>query len=133
MAQTISIGQKELERLAVLAYEGETLEVMLCAAGITGYTANSTVANWETVELSGSGYVRYTQVIATGAWSNTAGAYVLPDIDAEFTSTGSYVYNTVVIFITGATYPYAIVTEDPSITLSSGQTQVYRVSMRTDD
>jgi hypothetical protein len=133
MAQTISISQKELERLAVLVYEGETLEVMFCQVGLTGYTANDTVANWETIELSGNGYVRYTEVIGTGAWSNVDGAYVLPDIDAEFTSTGYYQYDRVVIFLTGATYPYAVITESPAITLVSGQTQVYRVSLRTDD
>lgn len=134
MAQTTTISQKELERLAGLAYEGETLKVMLCSAGITGYTANSTVANWQSVEKSGNGYVRYSEVIGTGAWNGTALAYVLPDIDAEFTCSGtSYSYDTVVIYIDGATYPHSIITESPNIALAVGQTQTYRISLRTDD
>jgi len=134
MAQTTTISQKELERLAGLAYEGETLKVMLCEVGVTGYTANSTVTNWQSVEKSGNGYVRYSEVIGTGAWDGTALAYVLPDIDAEFTCSGtSYSYDTVVIYIDGATYPHSIITESPNIALAVGQTQTYRISLRTDD
>ena len=134
MAQTTTISQKELERVAALAYEGETLKVMLCSVGATGYTAQSTVANWQAVEQSGNGYVRYSEVVGTGAWNGTAGAYVMPDIDAAFTATGAgYSYDTVVLYIDGATYPHSIIVESPNITLSAGQTQTYRLSLRQDD
>jgi hypothetical protein len=133
MAQSVSVGQKELERIAFTMYEGETLSVMLCSVGATGYDANTLVASWETVEKSGSGYVRFSEVISAGAWNSSEGAYVLPDIDAEFTSTANYVYDSVVVFIDGQLYPYAVITETPGITLSTGQTQVYRISLRTDD
>lgn len=134
MAQTTTISQKELERVAALAYEGETLKVMLCSVGATGYTAQSTVANWQSVEKSGNGYVRYSEVVGTGAWNGTAAAYVMPDIDAAFTATGAgYSYDTVVLYIDGATYPHSIIVESPNITLSAGQTQTYRLSLRQDD
>jgi hypothetical protein len=133
MAQTTTISPKELERQAALCLEGETLKVMLCNVGVTGYTASSTVANWQTVELSGSGYVRFSAVIATGAWSNTAAAYVMPDIDAAFTASAPYSYDTVVLYIDGATYPHSIISESPNISLSAGQTQTYRISLRQDD
>lgn len=134
MAQTTTISQKELERLAGLAYEGETLKVMLCSVGVTGYNANSTVANWQSVEKSGNGYVRFSAVVGTGAWDGTALAYVMPDIDAEFTCSGtSYSYDTVVIYVDGATYPHSIITESPNIALAVGQSQTYRISLRTDD
>ena len=134
MAQTTTISQKELERLAGLAYEGETLKVMLCSVGVTGYNANSTVASWQSVEKSGNGYVRFSAVVGTGAWDGTALAYVMPDIDAEFTCSGtSYSYDTVVIYVDGATYPHSIITESPNIALAVGQSQTYRISLRTDD
>lgn len=134
MTLTVSVSQKELERVAALAYEGETLKAMLCSVGATGYTAQSTLANWESVEASGNGYVRFSAVIAVGAWSGTAGAYVMPDIDADFTATGvGYTYDTVVVYIEGATYPYCIITESPNIALANGQTQTYRISLRQDD
>jgi hypothetical protein len=134
MAITTTISTKELQRQAALVFEGETIKVMLCQVGLTGYTAESTVANWQSVEVSGNGYVRYSEVISTGSYSGSAGAYVLPIIDAEFTSTGAgYNYDTVVIYIDGATYPHSVLTEDPNIVLLGGQTQTYRITLTQDD
>jgi hypothetical protein len=134
MALTTTISTKELERQAALVFEGETLKVMLCQVGVTGYTAESTVANWQSVEVSGNGYVRFSEVIGTGTYSGTEGAYLLPTIDAEFTATSAgYNYDRVVIYIDGATYPHSIIAEDPNIVLSAGQTQTYRIDLRQDD
>ena len=114
MAITTTISTKELERQAALAFEGETLKVMLCQIGVTGYTAESTVANWQSVEVSGNGYVRYSEVIGTGTYSAVTGTYNLPVIDAAFTATGiGYTYDRVVLYIDGATYPHSVLAEDP--------------------
>lgn len=134
MALTVSVSQKELERVAALAYEGETFKVMLCSVGATGYTPQTTVANWQGVEKSGNGYARYSGVIGVGAWNGSVGAYVMPVIDAEFTSTGAgYTYDRIVAYIDGATYPYCVLTESPNIALANGQTQTYRFTLRQDD
>jgi hypothetical protein len=134
MAQTISISQKELQRVAALAYEGKTLKVMLCTVGASGYTAQSTVANWQSVEKSGNGYARFTSAIGTGSYDATEGAYVMPNIDAAFTATGAgYTFDTVVVYIDGATYPHSVITEDPALSMSPAQTQTYRISLRQDD
>jgi hypothetical protein len=134
MALTTVISQGELARVAGLAYEGETLKVMLCQVGLTGYTSESTVANWQSAEVSGNGYVRYSEVIGTGSYSGTEGAYLLPTIDADFVATGAgYNYDRIVLYIDGATYPHSIIVEDPNIVLSSGQTQTYRINLRQDD
>jgi hypothetical protein len=134
MTLTAALSQKELERVAALAYEGETLKVMLCSVGGTGYDAEDTVANWQTMEKSGNGYVRYSTTVAAGAYDGTAGAYLLPDIDAAFTATGAgYSFDRVVIYIDGATYPHSVLTEAPNITLAAGQTQTYRISLNTND
>jgi hypothetical protein len=134
MAITTSISQKELQRVAALAYEGKTLKVMLCSVGLTGYTPQSTVANWQSVEKTGNGYVRYSTVVGTGTYDSTDGRYELPSIDAVFTASGTgYSYDTVVIYIDGATYPHSTLTENPNIVLAAGQTQTYRLSLNTDD
>jgi hypothetical protein len=134
MATTTTISQKELKRQAGLVFEGETLKVMLCSVGATGYTAESTVANWQSVEKSGNGYVRYSTTIGTGAYDAVSGTYKLPDIDAEFTATGAgYSYDRIVLYIDGETYIHSLIAEDPNITLSAGQTQTYRLSLRCDD
>jgi hypothetical protein len=134
MAITVSISQKELARVANLAYEGETLKVMLCSVGVSGFTAESTVANWQSVEQSGNGYVRFSQVIATGAYDATDARYEIPNIDAAFAATGAgYTYDRIVVYIDGATYIHSLIVEDPNIALAAGQTQTYRIQLVTDD
>lgn len=134
MAITTTISSKELQRVAAAAYETKTLKVMLCSVGVTGYTAESTVANWQSVEKSGSGYVRYSQVIAAGSYSSGNGNYALPTIDAAFTASGSgYSYDRVVLYIDGATYPHSVLAESPNVVLAAGQTQTYRLNLTTDD
>ena len=134
MSLTAVISSKELERQAALVFEGETLKVMLCSVATTGFTAESTVANWQTVEQSGDGYVRYSEVIGTGEYVPVVGAYVLPVIDAEFTASGGgYSYDRIVAYIDGATYPHSVITEDPNIVLAPAQTQTYRITLRQDD
>lgn len=134
MAITIAISQKELQRIADLAYEGETLKVALASVGATGYTAETTVTNWLTVEKSGNGYARFSQVIAAGSYDATDARYEVPAIDAAFTATGAgYSYDRIVYYVNGATYPIGVITEIPNITLAAGQTQTYRIQLCTDD
>lgn len=134
MTLTTALSQKELERVAALAYEGETLKVLLASVGGTGYDAEDTVANWQTVEKSGNGYVRYSTTVAAGSYNGTTGRYELPDVDAAFTATGAgYSYDRIVIYVDGATYPHSVLSEAPNITLAAGQTQTYRISLNTND
>jgi hypothetical protein len=134
MALTTTISQKELARVAGLAYEGETLKVMLCSVGVSGFTAESTVANWQSVEQSGNGYVRYSEVIATGVYDAVDARYEMPAIDADFTATGAgYTYDRIVIYVDGTTYIHSLITENPNIALAAGQTQTYRIALTCDD
>lgn len=134
MALTSSISQKELQRIASLSYEGKTIKVMLCQVGTSGYTVESTVSNWQSVEKSGDGYARYTATIATGSYDAVDAQYEMPYIDASFTATGiGYNYESIAIYIDGESYLHSLITESPSITLSSGQTQTYRIQLATND
>ena len=134
MATSTTISQKELKRQAGLVYEGKTLKVMLCAVGSSGYTAESTVANWQSVEVSGNGYSRFSVTIGNGSYDSGTGTYKIPDINAAFTASGSgFNYDRVVLYIDGETYIHSLITEAPNIVLSSGQTQTYSISLRQDD
>ena len=134
MALTTTISQRELKRVAALAYEGETLKVLLASVGVSGFTAESTVAQWQTVEQSGNGYVRYSNTIATGAYDAVDARYEMPAIDAAFVATGAgYTYDRVIIYIDGETYIHSMIVEDPNIALAPGQTQTYRIQLTTDD
>jgi hypothetical protein len=134
MAITTVVSTKELERVAAAAYEGEEINVMLC--NLTDFEVNqdSLISVWDDYEIPGNGYVRYSTAIGTGSYSNVTGSYLLPDITAEFTASGAgYSYNTVVIFITGSSYPHSILREVPNIVLSAGQTQSYGITLVQDD
>lgn len=134
MARTVTLSQKELKRVAAAAYEGKTIRVMLCNVGSSGNTAESTVSAWQAVEVSGNGYARFTATVGTGSYNGTAAAYVIPDVDAVFTASGSgFSFDTVVAYFDGETYVHSITVESPNIVLSPGQTQTYRISLRTDD
>ena len=134
MALTVSISKNELARVANLAYEGETLEVMLCSVGATGYDEENTAAQWATVEKSGNGYVRYTEVVSTGAYDSGSGRHEIPVISAAFTATGAgYSFDRVVLFITGVSTVHSILIESPAVTLLAGQTITYSLQLATDN
>jgi len=133
MAQSTQISTKELKRVAAESYEGKTLKVMLCTVGASGFTQESTVANWQSVEQSGSGYVRFSIVIGTGSYNNVSGLYALPQINAAFVATTAYSWDRVVLYIDGETFIHSLVSETPNQTLQSGATYTYTLSLTTDD
>lgn len=133
MARTVNISQKELQRAAAAAYEGKTVKVMLCNVGSTGYNSESTVTNWQSVELSGNGYSRYSATVGIGSYDTNVGAYVIPDVNAAFTASGNgWTHDTVVVYFNGETYPHSVTTESPNIAVAAGQTHTYKVSLQTD-
>jgi hypothetical protein len=134
MVLTTVISEKELERVAALAYEGETLNVMLCEVAAAGFDASSTVAEWQTTELNDFGYARFTTLIPQGSYDGVELRYQIPAIDAEFGAIApGYEYDRVVVYIEGSTYVHSVITENPNISLSGGQTQTYRITLICDD
>ena len=134
MAISTIISPKELQRQADLIFEGKTLEVMLCSVALSGYDQNSTVADWETTEISTTGYTRFTQEIGVGEYNQLSGRYEIPDINAVFTAdTQSFLYDRLVLFITGETYIHSLIIENPNIIIAPGQTQTYQIKLSQDD
>lgn len=132
MAQIINLSQRELKRAAAAAYEGKAVRVMLCNVGTTGYDEETTVANWQSVELSGNGYARFSGTVGTGAYNSEEEAYVLPDVDAVFTATGAGLnYDRVVVYFNGETYVHSVITESPNVVIAAGQTITHRISLGT--
>jgi hypothetical protein len=134
MAQTIFINPHELERIAVAAYVGKTINVLLC--NNSGYDGDDTVDTWESVELSGGGYSRYTTTIATGNYDAINQWYSLPSIVAEFnaSSTGAGLsFDTVVIYFSGETYIHSHISQSPSVTIQPGASLTFEFNLITDD
>lgn len=134
MALISAVSLKELKRQAALCFEGKTLKVMLCSLGGNSFTTESTVANWQSCEVSGNGYVRYSTTVGTSTYDSVTGTQKIPDIDAAFTATGAgYSYDRIVLYIDGETYVHSVLEENPNITLAAGQVQTYRLSIRQND
>ena len=134
MALTVQQSTKELARVANLAYEGETIKVALCNVGSTGYTAESTVTNWLTTEISGNGYSRFSLLLGTGAYDSVDARYEVPFFDAVFTASGSgFTYDRIVVYVDGTTHPHSVFTENPNIAMVAGQSKTYRILLFVDD
>jgi len=100
MALTASLSQKELERVAELAYEGYAVRVSLANDTAGTLTAEDTVAAWDAVKVSGPGYADFRGTIGAGVYSAGNQRYDLPSFDAEFTAeTIGYVFNRIYIVI----------------------------------
>lgn len=133
MAQITTISTKELKRQASLVFEGLTLKVMLCELTSEFYDAETTVALWQTIEKSGSGYSRFSGTVGVGAYNSTLGRYELPTFAATFTATAPYTYNAIVIYFNGQTYPHSVILEEPNLILSASQIQSYLIDFHQDD
>lgn len=136
MPFSVAISTKELERVAVSAYEGKTIYVMLCARtteASASYTEETTVADWQTVQISGDGYSLFSATVGTGSYSVTNGRYEVPPVQAAFTSTGTITYDTAVVYFDGALYPHSVILEDPDVVLLEGQVYRYAINLNVND
>ncbi len=134
MATTVTISQKEMERVAGLAYEGLGVRVSLANDIGQTLTAESTVAACDALKVSGGGYADFTTTIGTGAYNATTGRYELPQIDATFTASGgTFSYTTVYVVLGSELYLHSLTVESPNIAVADGQTQTYQITLATDD
>lgn len=107
MALTTTISPKEFERIAQSAYEGKRIRVSLAKVTTQNFTSTSTVANWDTIKISGNGYEDFFDNIEVGAYDSTDARYEMGGavgantyIDALFNASGSgYDFNRVYIVI----------------------------------
>lgn len=100
MALTASLSQKEMERVAGLAYEGFAVRVSLANEITATLDAEDTVAAWDAVKISGNGYADYKGTIGSGSYDVSDQRYELPTFDAEFTASASgYTYTNVYIVL----------------------------------
>ena len=137
MALTTTVTPAELARVGVAAYEGKTYRFSLANnVASTPLTALSTVANWDAIKLTGSGYTDKTGTIAAGSYDSTDARYELPQITATWTAAGgNWTYNTLYVVVTsGSTSTlHSIIVESPAVTLVDSGSITYRVTLFTDD
>lgn len=134
MAITAVLSQKEMERVAGLAYEGQAIRVSLAYDPGDTLSSEDTVATWDASKVSGGGYADFNDTIGTGAYDVADQRYEMPQVEAVFTATGAgYTFNKVYVVIGSELYLHSLTTEDPAIIMAAGQTQTYRIILATDD
>lgn len=133
MAVNAQISQRELERVAGIVYAGQQLNVLLANAGSTGYAAETPISTWQTVECSGNGYFRFVTTLGNGSYNTSTGRFELPAVNAQFSATGSYTFDRIVLWVQGSSYPHSVIIESPAATLNAGQSVTYRLTLNTDD
>jgi hypothetical protein len=146
MALTATLSTYELARVAAACYEGKRVRVSLANVGATGFTAESAVASWDSVKVSGSGYADFTDVVETGAYDATDTRYEMGGtagantyVTATFTPTGgSLTYDTIYVVIgtsdglggwTEQTRVHSILVESPAVTLAPDVPVTYRIQL----
>ena len=134
MALTWQPSTLELKRVAGLAYEQQVIKVALCTVGSSGLTAESSVSNWLTREITGNGYSRFSVTTAVGAYDVTDARYEVPFIDVSFSATtggSGFSYDRVAVYVDGATNLIRLGVEDSSQAILPGQSKTWRIQLGT--
>ena len=120
----------ELEYEAGLVFVGKAYKVFLATKG--SLTTASTLAQWEAAELSvANGYEAVTGTVAAGSVNVTTGRYEAPEIAGQFgpaTSTG-FTFDAMILKLANRTKPYAVNLFAVPITLSSGQSRGFSITL----
>lgn len=88
MALASVTSQRELARVASVAYESRRIRVSLAFSG-GGVTAESDRTAWDAIKLSGNGYADFLQTLGVGAWNGSTTRHELPLVNALFTGSGA--------------------------------------------
>jgi hypothetical protein len=146
VALTATLSTYELARIGATCYEGKRVRVSLANVGSTGFTAESTVTDWDSVKVSGSGYVDFTDVVEAGAFDATDSRYEMGGtsgantyVYAVFTpSGGSITYDRVYVVIgtdngsggwTEQPRVHSLLVESPAVTLAPDVPVTYRIQL----
>lgn len=136
MALSVTVSPSEYARVAAAAYEGKAIRVSLASVGATGFGASSTVAEWDSVKISGNGYADFTATVATGGYDATDGRYELGAeagsntfVDATFTASGGNLEYDRVYVVLGTSDLHSVLVESPAATVASGSSITYRIQL----
>lgn len=125
------ITQAELAYQGTQSLEGKTYKVFLATVG--SLTVSSTIAEWEAAEIASSnGYTAATGTVGAGSYNSTTNRYEQPVITGTFTATGSgFTYGAIVVKLSGRTHPYAVNILASPVTLASGQSRGFNLTIGT--
>lgn len=100
MAITAILSQKEMARVAGLAYENRPIRVSLAYDPGETLTSEDTVSAWDALEISDGGYAAYKASVGVGVYNITTQRFEMPKIDAVYQATGvGFTFNKVYVVL----------------------------------
>ena len=133
MALTLTVGQREIQRQADLAFKLRDYKIFL-ALNDSGLTADSPASEWLEKELdivSSPGYYAVTGQLGASIWNPDSERAFLPEITAVFKADGGdWDYDTVCLYLYGEEYLHSINVEDPIKNLATGAVAAYAYQLQ---
>lgn len=131
MAVVSTLSNFEFLRVATSIYSGLVVNVMLCDAGSSGYDASTPIVNWQSVEVSGTGYQRYQTVLSGGTMTTGQQVFTFNTIEAIFNSEiNEYGYDSAVIYAEGSQYPLAIIQESEFQSIRLNENLIFQITLK---
>lgn len=134
MALTLTVGQREIQRQADLAFKLRDYKIFL-ALNDSGLTADSLASEWLEKELDivqNPGYYAVTGQLGASIWNPDINRAFLPEITAVFKADGGdWTFNTVCLHLYGEDYLHSINVESPSKTLVTGAVAAYAYQLQS--
>mgnify|MGYP006267149507 CR=1 FL=1 len=124
------LTQGELAYEAGLVLTGVAYKVFLATTG--SLTVTSTLAQWEAAELASSGgYSAVTGTVGSGSYNGTNLRFEAPVISGQFgPATGvGFTFDAMIIKLANRTAPYAVNLYSTPITLASGQSRGFQITL----
>jgi hypothetical protein len=119
-----SIPPSELQRQFDLAYNNKVAHVILCLAEDSDYSSDTSISDWELLEIQSGDYSRQSAVIQAKGLNEDGSAYSSKAIGVTFTSlTESYYYDSIVAFIDGEQYPFFVSRLSETKTIGPGESE----------
>lgn len=134
MALTLTVGQREIQRQADLAFKLRDYKIFL-ALNDSGLTADSPASEWLEKELdivSSPGYFAVSGTLGAAIWNPDTQRMILPEITAVFKADGGdWTFNTICLHLVGEEYLHSINVESPSKTLLTGAVAAYAYQLQS--
>ena len=125
----------EAGRLFANAYEGKAARLCLANTTTGSPGVNSTITQWDAVELSGNGYARFEWTISAGSYNTTTERWEASSILATFTASAGGAglsWNAAYLAVDSMDGVSFVLNESSTVTLAPGQTRGYAVLLFSD-
>lgn len=134
MALTLTVGNREIERQADLAFKLRSYKIFLAVNPGGLLDADSLATDWLEAELNVvqcPGYSANIGSFGQGVWNSVNERIEFPQVQAVFQANGAaWSYDTVCLWLIGEDYLHSINVENPARELTDQQVSAYSYNLQ---